>query len=272
MLGFTLFLVVACGPDASVGDSARPEPTGPGGRLYWSDKDAGAIGWYDPGLGVAETVLTGLPNPRGVVVDERGITWIDADLGTLQRASHDGTGVTSLTGGLTQPADLAPVAEGWVVANRGAGELVSMSDSGERSVLGGVGTEPYFVTVADGQVWFGEFDSSTIYRVPVEGGPTTPALTGLERVRAVVVAEGWLLWCDRGSGKVQRAPVDAPVEIDDLYIDQGTPHGLWVQGSDLYWTDTQSGTIRHGSLDGAAPYEVVVDGLRGPWDLAWYGP
>ena len=258
--------LVACGGTDPVDTAATAVPDAP--LLYWTDKDAGAIGWLDPATGEAGAILQGLPDPRGIVVSD-GIYWTDADLGVLQ-TTEDGTAVDVVAGGLTEPADLVRSGSDWLIANRGTNEIVRIEPSGDRSVVTTT-PEPYFLAVADGFVWWGEFDNPNIWRAPEAGGDPEVAAAGVARIRAVVVADDALYWTDREGGTVQKLARSGEGGVQVLYTNQGTPHGLVKVGDTLYWADTQSGTIRTGAADGQEPPLDVLEGLQGPWDLFWSG-
>ena len=63
-------------------------------RLYWTDKDLGLIQASDPNGGNRETILSGLSDPRGIVVDtnQEKIFWAVHEVnGAIWWANCDGT-------------------------------------------------------------------------------------------------------------------------------------------------------------------------------------
>jgi len=222
---------------------------------------------WSPDDGQVGTVLTGLSDPRGLVVTANEVYLIDAGTEVLLRVPIDGSPQQILT--TTQgPGDLQRDGEDLVFTDRDQGAIRRWTSAGTATdIVTGV-FEPYFLDVSDGFVWWAEFDSAQLHRVPLSGGPIEDFEVDARWLRDLVVAEDYVTWSDRETGRIQRAPLPDLQPTEDLYLGLSTPHGLIQVGDDLYWTDTSTGQIHRGPASGGVS-AVVADGLQGPWALTW---
>ena len=58
----------------------------------------------------------------------------------------------------------------------------------------------------------------------------------------------------------ERGVLTERCELENLRID--------TDAGDIYWTDTRTGTIYRGDMDGTGPPEILASNLDGPWALA----
>ena len=249
-------------------DSGDPGPPAvfPDG-LYWSARDGGRVQHLRPDDGQVSTVLSGLSDPRGLVVTANEVYLIDAGTEVLLREPADGSPQQILT--TTQgPGDLQRDGDDLVFTDRDQGAIRRWTSAGTATdIVTGV-FEPYFLDVSDGFVWWADFDSSQLHRVPLSGGPIEDFDVDARWLRDLVVTEDYVTWSDRETGRIQRAPLPDLQPTEDLYVGMRTPHGLIQVDDDLYWTDTTTGQIHRGPASGGVS-SVVADGLQGPWALSW---
>jgi hypothetical protein len=254
--------------------------------IYWTDKSAVLIQRaVAPDYDVETLVAPGpkLLDPRGIVIDpdSASMFWTDIDRGMVMRASMEGAAVQEFVTGLDAPADLELVGGQLYWAERDSSRIARAAvdgDGGIEVLVGPISTPYYLAVTADAsRVYWSAFDAPEIYTAPLPS--PSPAevevlVGGLDRVRDVDLdaAGEWLYWCDRDASKVQRARTDGSGEVEDLFIDDlGTPHGLALNGDELFWTDTSRSELRRGNLLELSD-EVFAGQLQEPWALAIYTP
>jgi hypothetical protein len=260
-----------------------------GRMVYWSDKDAAKIQRADRSTGTVETLLTssnGLSQPYGLTIDTRTATmyWTDDGTNCIYASNLDGGDRRTLVTGLLFPADLELVyAENALYwSDRDAGKiqrLILDGQSDPEDVLSGI-TQPYFFTIdpLSRMIYYSQFNSGTIYRAPLDGGPSTTFITGQGQVRDIELdlRSGLIYWADRGTTpKISYTDLARTGPIKTLYGPSGLsrPHGLALHLAEgkIYWTDTQTHAIHRGNLDGSG-MTTFVSGLTGPWGLVVLAP
>jgi hypothetical protein len=75
-----------------------------------------------------------------------------------------------------------------------------------------------------------------------------------------------MYWTDAGTGKIQRAKLDA-TGVQDL-VTTGLTHpgeiALDVAGGMMYWTDAGSSKIQRANLDGTSVEDLIITYSSGP--------
>ena len=252
-------------------------------RLYWTDKDLGLIQASDPNGGNRETILSGLSDPRGIVVDtnQEKIFWAVHEVnGAIWWANCDGTNAEVFIGSLDEPADLELDIENgviyWVAEGSGQIQKANLDDNREVTVVLSELIRPYYLALGDGFVYWSYFNSGVIERASVEGGANrVVVISGQQRVRDIEVFDGVIYWCDRNSSELRSRKVNGAGRGTILFsggiLDR--PHGLVIDpiSGTMFWTDTETQLIGSSSMDGSgATISIVSRGLDGPWaiDLA----
>ena len=273
-----------------------------GGRLlaqdqvYWTDKDRSQI-WSASLDGSNPTLLLdsgdGLSDPRGLALDLGGrqMFWADNGTNTIHRANLDGSSKqTIVSSDLTFPADIElDLAAGkmyWADRDRDWIRRANFDGTSVETVLslpaGGNDDAPYYLALdtAANKIYWTTFDSPTIHRANLDGSgsETFLALGGSARLRDMAIDshDDWIYWADRGSSpKIQRAHLDGS-GVEDLFTSVdglGRPHGLAldIKGGSIYWTDTTTGDVLQGNLDGSGTPLMISNGTNGvasPWGIA----
>ena len=194
--------------------SAQPFDNGSEGaaaKVYWTDSNnsGGAIARVlratRDGTGAESLITPGSLNPRFIAVDLPGGHMYWTDIGRIDRARLDGTGLVTLIDGLFCPLGVA-------------------------------------LDVSGGQIYW--TDCSTIKRANlVDGSGVEDVVTGLGAPRglALDLFTRKMYWTDPGTGKIQRANLDGSAQQDlitDLFFPQGI--ALDLRAGQMYWPDNQT--------------------------------
>lgn len=192
------------------------------------------------GAGATDILNLGLDNTAiGLAVDalNNHIYWTDASPfgNTVRRSNLDGTGVTTLVGGLTDPQHIDVDPSGgkmyWVADNRvfradlsGANQQLLYTAVGNQQLSG------ISVDGVNGRLYFTDWFNGNIHRSALDG-------TGLQTILTT-------------SGAFPRS-----IDVDPLF-------GIAVANSD----GATFGWIGTAALDGSG-FQVVVPSLNTPWDV-----
>jgi hypothetical protein len=150
--------------------------------------------------------------------------------GNIMRANLDGTGLTTVLGGLCNPHRVA-------------------------------------LDLAGGKMYWGEPGSGSIRRANLDGSGLTTLVTGQFGQHlsiALDIASGKMYWTHFDRGDIRRANLDGSSQ-EILLQNLKSPGGIaldLVRGQ-MYWSDMDGGDIRRANLDGSGQ-EILVTGLNGP--------
>lgn len=259
-------------------------------RVFWTDKDDGQLEVADLDGSNRTTLLSGLADPRGIVVDSATDTifWASHEpSGAIYRMDCDGTDLEILLSGLNDPADLALDRAGGVLywAEQGGNRIrrVQLDTPLEPETLVSGLNQPYYLAIDPeaGFLYWTDFDSALIHRSTIDGDGAGAFITGQERVRDLAVAGGMLYWCDRDSNQIRRRAIDGTgtgtVLFEGAADSLDRPHGLVLDpdGGRMFWTDTRTDEINTGAMDGSGTVaSLVTSGLTGAWgiDLSQQSP
>lgn len=212
----------------------------PSFKLYWTDYGTHKIQRANlDGSGV-EDLLTGLSRPQGLALDAAGgkLYWVEEGSSSIRRARLDGTAVETLISGLNSPAGLA------------------------------------LDTTAEGKIYWSDAEAGTIARANLDGSALETLLSDLEQPQglALDLGAGKLYWSEQAGSMVGRVNLDGSFS-EIVASPAGSPYGIGLDLSgplttthQVYWTDTQLGTIQRAYLDGTGVEEVLT-GLQHPHDF-----
>lgn len=102
--------------------------------------------------------------------------------------------------------------------------------------------------------------------VETSAGPKSVRKADLIKVIAGGSGEEYLFWIERGSGKIQRAPLGGGTPLTIVHGLIG-PEDLCVSGGRLYWTDPGAGTVESADIDGGSR-RVIAASLNYPTGIA----
>jgi DNA-binding beta-propeller fold protein YncE len=174
-----------------------------------------------------QTRLSGLVNPRSIVVDAAGgkMYWAEPGSSWIRRADLDGSNIEDLINvGDARGLALDMIADKLYYLDRG-------NDRIRRADLDGSSIETLFT----GQ----------------------PDLTGL----ALDVPRGKMYWLDRNQDQMRRANMDGSGSIEILVTGTTGPRDIAVDSrrGKVYWTDSDSRLIQRCNLDGTE-VETILSG------------
>lgn len=170
-------------------------------HVYYSLATAGEVKRIPKNGGAAETLVTGMPDPDNLAVDDTYVYWIneseDAPAGaSLMRMAKSGGTPLSL-------------ATGAIVAKAGYGRT----------------TQDGLAVTSESVVWIDE-GGGAVYLVAKQGGSITTLMTGLQRPTAVVAFEGHAYVTTAGNDNY------AGRGLVDIALGGGTPR--WILADNAY--------------------------------------
>lgn len=264
--------------------------------LFLNEVFAGNIFFTDRGTN--EVMIAGLDgsnprtlipaagtNIRGIVIDVETEQLFYADNGgnIIYRTHLDGSSsIPIISTDLDFPADLVLDTREeklyWCDRDNNRIERANY-DGSEREVV--IDTnQPYFLDLdlRNQKIYWGDYSGGNIFRADLLVGVSEETVvSGLVQVRGVIVDSwgGYFYWCDRNASKVQRRKIEGG-EIEDLYTDLDTPHGLTLDlfAGKIYWVDTGTNdlggsganAVSRGDMDGSNVRETLLIANE-PWDI-----
>ena len=210
------------------------------GKIYWAHGDAGSWSILKANLdgSVIEPVLdTGARMAEGIAIDSSGgrIYWTEFDTGGFNisrvlSADLDGSDVTELVGGLTDPVGIA--------LDLGGGKMYwtdpAIVHLIQRANLNGSEVESFTLAVNPfgialdleaGRMYWADFQTGEIASADLDGSSPDVLLGERDQPRGVALLEGKLYWTQQG--EIQRADLDGG-DVETLFSGLGTPAGLVV--------------------------------------------
>ena len=216
-----------------------------------------------------------------------GIYWTDIEDGTLRSAQLDGSSVTTLLTGLSNPQGLAE-RDGflfWTDRDDLRIRRVDGDGTGVQVILNASPGVPRDLVVTDHFIYWTNTGDGTdsISRVNRDGtDPVALVTAGLSFPSSLAVTDAHIYWSDSGTGRIQRSDLSGANVVDILAGFPGTrvAGDLIVTDQYLYWGTRdlaltqggtpQPGTIQRAKLDGTEQV-TLVDGLVFPQRLALAG-
>jgi sugar lactone lactonase YvrE len=191
------------------------------------------------------------------------IYYADATTNSIVRLAFDGSGVTTLVGGLTTPGGVAvDYLNGKVYWTDSGSDLIqraNLDGSAVETVLSGL-ADPVALTIDSegGKLYWIEVGTAAVRRANLDGTGLEDLLgtaDGLSDPRALAIdASGdKLYWIDDGSNSVGRANLDGSA-VETLVTGLNAPNGvaLDLSGGKVYWSDPGTGRIGRANLDGSS--------------------
>jgi hypothetical protein len=194
--------------------------------------------------------------PVGITADVQ-FAQVDIDVG------DPGPGADFAVG--AAPRGVAATGDGVWVANSGGNSVTRLAAEGSAIDSFRVGATPVAVAYDDGNLWVVNAGDNTVTPVDPDHGQVL-GVAAIEAPTTVVVADGQI-WA-AGTGHVHELAHDTGA-ILATYAVGASPSGLALQGTVLWITDEQEGTVRKLRTDdgallgnypvGAAPLAVAAD-------------
>lgn len=195
--------------------------------------------------------------------------------GHIYRINPDGTGLTEIAAGLTDPYGIAVDATG--------GKIYWTDDLGNvsRANLDGSSPEIGLVNIPSGQMravaldpennkmYFYEVNLEILYSANLDGTNVTPLFTGTYGYAILVdTVNDKIYFDDQNAAKLWRADLDGSNKIT-IDADGSRIYGMLIDHStnQLYYSLRDSGKILRAGLDGSNP-ETLLSGLDSPRGIA----
>ena len=246
-------------------------------KMYWSEAGAGIIRSANlDGTGIV-SVVTGLGNPRDLVIDPDSgkLYWADFGSGKIQRRDLTGGSIDDLVTGLVSVNNLT--------LDLSAGKIYWTdlgSEKIQRANLDGTGVEDVISTglrlpagiaidPGAGKMIWTEWDPTKIRRADLDGSNVEDLITGfvtdLIPGLALDLSAGKMYWGT--AGKIQRANLDGSSVEDVVTNGQVADVTLDLSAGKMYWTDLSGGIVSRSDLDGSNVEDLVI-GASSPVGIA----
>ncbi len=225
------------------------------GKMYWTDPEACKVQCANLEIPPGETpvtrtdienLVTGLDSPTGIAIDvfRRKIYWTEPNLGKIQRANPDGSGVENLITDLNSPSGIG------IDVSRG---------------------KVYWTSISDGKIQGANLDGSGV----------EDCITGLTNPTGIAFDgdPNWgMYWTDYGAKKIQRGDYPDLVITEDCLTGLSGPWDIAAGGIDagvfrdkIYWTDVGSNQIQYAIKSGYGGAEdFITTGLLVPRGIVFY--
>jgi hypothetical protein len=245
--------------------------------VYWTDSGDYSIGRASiDGSGANDNFINDLPGVCGLAADGEFLYWGNSRLGTIGRSTLDGTGINQslISGGLgTCGVSATGSSLGW--ANLGDGKSFSTSSIGigkrngtsvqQNWIVGptdvnwalgtasyddGAGINLYWPNF-DGSLWSTPFEAQAPQRI-VPPSPSGDFQGG------IAVSDAGIFWIN-SVGQLLHSNLDGSgisVLVSEI---NGSPCGVAVDDTYLYWAEQDDGSIGRALLNGSSPDPNFID-------------
>ena len=153
----------------------------------------------------------------GILLGSSKIFWSDFTAKKIQSANLDGSGLTDLVTGLSNPkGDLAIDEQNqkvyWIDAGAGNLQRADLDGSNVETIVTGIGSggRGLDLDIPNGHIYWGDYSSNVIKRCNLDGTGVTfihPSLQG-NRGHALDLANGKIYWTERTTNMVKRSNLD----------------------------------------------------------------
>jgi len=238
------------------------------GKVYWAEKDAGAIRRAGLDGSNAENVLTGLSQPFAVAVDSAAgkLYWSQWGDETVHEANLDGSGDHVLLEdvGLTSCLSIEPDIRMlyWSEMDSGLVQRIGLDILtplvGNQDTAAGIALD-----LNKGKMYWAEGYTGIIHRADLNGSNVEDLVTGLTVPVGVALdlVHDRIYWTEHDGGYIRRANLNG-TGIENLRIgDANGPSNIALDlvHHKMYWVDDVTGDILRADLDGMSP-ELLVEG------------
>ncbi len=200
----------------------------------------------------AITLVSGLTDPWGVLVDDTHVYFSDFKDGFIDRASKvDGSGRTSLASGY--PSTWFMVRDGgYIYFTTRAGQTVDrvLADgSAQAETFLSPGVKTSGLVIDSGTIYFTQSElAAFVWRAPKKKGATAVKLvTQQDTPLGIAVDDTNVYWgsgSNLGSGEVRRVKKNVSPETlsgQQVATSQGSVRGVLLDSKSVYWTSDDSG-------------------------------
>ena len=229
---------------------AQPLPmmAADGSRLYFADRFR--IKSVSIAGGVPETLATGDFYVSGIASDGERVYWTEDPLATVRSVGVTGGEVQTLATG-SGVSGLIRVSGGYVYWTEGFDRILRLPKGG--GTVETVAAQLPFLSdlaVDASGVFFSEQDSGLIRSTPLAGGSFALIGTGLPFSWNIIALDAHdVYWIDQSdlwrAGKAGGPQVRVSSQLDS---DAAFPNGVVSDGSFVYWSEVNGGTLRYAPM------------------------
>lgn len=204
------------------------------------------------------------------------IYWTDASLGTINRASTNGSTRTVLAAGQINPIAIALDVVGkklyWAEGDGMKIRRANLDGTAIEDLVGSVGPSNIALDLLHRKLyWTDIFVTGKIQRSNLDGTSVedvVPIPSDREGI-ALDVAAGNMYWTNRSFRTIERANLDGSGSQTLVTTGIFDPRGiaLDLSAGKMYWTDVGFHSIQRANTDGSAA-ETIVTGLGAPDNIA----
>jgi hypothetical protein len=176
-------------------------------HVYFTSNVGNYVGRLDKATRAIEVVLVDEPDPEVIALADDGIYFVNQSVGTLRRASFDGSNVETLASDLYAGGDMAFDATSLYYADSGRGEIHVLDRASlENRVLAADRAAPNSLVLRGDELYFLElgtqengYADGRLARMPRDGGPIEVLVEGLDAPDGLAVDASGVFLCTSGT-------------------------------------------------------------------------
>jgi uncharacterized protein DUF5050/CHAP domain-containing protein/fibronectin type III domain protein len=222
------------------------------------------------------TLADSLNRPWSVAVTSSSVYWTEDSLsGSIKMVPITGGPITTLVSNLIEPAAIT-VDDSfvyWMERNNGDNgsiKKISLNGGSSSTLVTGLHNAQNFLAIDQNFLYFGDGQlggGGAIRKVAKAGGAVTTLVSGLINLTPAIAVDASFVYYTDGLGSILRVPISGGTSS---IVATGIASGLTVNGSNLYWTDFNAGTVNKVSVAGGLPI-ILASGSNSPFGLATDG-
>ena len=221
-------------------------------NVYW----AAADGVYKAPLSVGAAVRLATGSASSIAVDGTNVYWTDngvsSGIGSVNYVPIAGGSVTALATAQSAPLAIALDSTTVYWVSYGAGTISSVLKSGGSTTVLVTGQhDPTALVVHSGVMYWTTYMGGTVMKANVNGSSPAQLASGQAGAGTIATDGTNLFWATVSTNPGGSVAPDYVPMLMTLALPSGTPTlvidspatGLVVDSTNIYWTDTEAGTV-----------------------------
>ncbi|MCK9423782.1 MAG: DUF5050 domain-containing protein [Bacteroidales bacterium] len=221
------------------------------------------------------TLASNLDSPWSVCTDGSFVYWVEGNMstGAVKKVSVNGGDVTTLASGLPEPRAIAVDASSvyWIERNNGSnGSLkkVPVNGGDVTTLVTGLRNAQNHMALDANNIYWGDGKAGgggEIKKVSKNGGTVTSLVsTGILNLKTAIAVDETFVYFYDDLNHIKTVPVNGGAVTT---IGTGTPEAYALYGSDIYWIEYGSGTVKKMPKSGGT-VTTLATGSNSPSNLA----